>query len=74
MSVNYRDPETGELSPLSSAYSTFAIIDIDALPQSNIQDAIYCVASDNYVKADVVLSNTDMDINTSALAAIGILM
>lgn len=71
MSVNYRDPETGELSPLSAAYSKLAIIDVDYLPQTDIQDAIYCVASDNYVKADVVLSNSDMTVNTAALEALG---
>ena len=70
MSVNYYDSETGEFSPLSSAYRSLAIIDVESLPETDIQDAIYCVATDNYVKSNVVLTN-DMDDNTTALEAIG---
>ena len=72
MSVNKYDAKTGEISPLSPAYNRLAIVDVDALPTENIQDAIYCVASDNYIKNTVVLSNTSMTHNTEALRLIGL--
>ena len=56
MSVNVYDPITDELEPLTSAFANLPIIDVATLPSQYLVDAIYRVASDNWVFDSIELS------------------
>ncbi len=71
MSVNVYNPITDELNPLTSAFANLPIIDVATLPSQYLVDAIYRVASDNWVFNSIELSASDMTINTTNLEAIG---
>ena len=71
MSVNVYNKDTGELKPLTSAFSTLAIVDVADLPSSNILDVIYRVTAETYGFHSVTLYDNDMETNTSNLEAIG---
>lgn len=71
MSVNVYNPETNELSPLTSAFASLSIVDVATVPSTGILDVIYRVASDNWVYSGVELSSSDMSENTTNLEAIG---
>lgn len=72
MSVNVYNKDTGELKPLTSAFSTLAIVDVANLPSSpKIVDVIYRVSSDTWAFNAVILSDSDMAQNTANLEEIG---
>jgi hypothetical protein len=71
MSVNVYDSVRDELNPLTSAFANLPIIDVATLPSQYLVDAIYRVASDNWVFSSVELSASDMSENVTNLEAIG---
>ena len=71
MSVNVYDSVRDELNPLTSAFANLPIIDVATLPSQYLVDAIYRVASDNWVFSSVELSASDMTENVTNLEAIG---
>lgn len=71
MSVNVYNPITNELNPLTSAFANLPIIDVATLPSQYLVDAIYRVASDNWVFSSIELSASDMTVNVTNLEAIG---
>ncbi len=71
MSVNVYDKESDKLSPLTSAFSTLAIVDVATVPTENILDVIYRVSVENWDFHSVALYSSDMASNKANLEAIG---